>query len=86
MLETNTFGTGDERTVFHVEDEHFSAGNERFENVHLNFLYTHTHTLATLYQQLPNRPYAERIAMGGITLSYSPPNIPHPQVIYWYTQ
>ena len=74
VLETNTFGDGDERV--HPGDEHFIAGDERIENAYSNFSHTHTAN----YQWLPNRPYVQIIATygysppktGGFTLSYSP--------------
>ena len=37
-----TFGV--EMNAFCIEDEHFSAGDKRIENVRWNFSHTHTHT------------------------------------------
>ena len=84
MLETNTFCAGDEH--FSARDEHFSARDERFENACSNFRHTHR------YLRLPvtfKPNYVVMIAIyrfsppktGGITFSYSPPSILHPQVI-----
>ena len=62
----------------------FGAGDERIENVLLNF--SHTHTAS--YQQLPNKPYVEMIVTcrnsptktGGITLSYLPLSTLYPHI------
>ena len=38
-----------EANVFHAGDEHFSAGDEHVENVHLKFSHTHTDTHTHTY-------------------------------------
>ena len=68
-------------------EECFSAGNETVENVQSNFTYTYTAN----YQRLSNRTYLQtiatyrysvRILAVAMTLSYSPPSMLHPEVIY----
>ena len=69
VLETNTFGTGDEHVWAGDEciwagDEHFSAKDEGIENVCSSV----SHTRTTSYQQIPNRVNVEMIAM--VTATY----------------
>ena len=66
MLETNTFGTGDNlfRTGdehFNAGDEHFNAGDERVENACSNFCHIHI----ARYQQLPSKIYVDLIFENG---------------------